>query len=143
MLVLNDYETGYPIACLESSIISATRTAASAASAALRLSAARGGVPRRVGFVGTGLIAVHPHLPGRQRVRVRQRRTVRPVRRARRRVPRPSGPRRARRRPAVRQRRGAGPVVPAGRLRHRRRPAPPVRPATARPPSAGAARLAA
>ncbi|MDG4772656.1 2,3-diaminopropionate biosynthesis protein SbnB [Solwaraspora sp. WMMD792] len=66
VLVLNDYETGYPIACLESSIISATRTAASAASAALRLSAARGGVPRRVGFVGTGLIAryIHTYLVG-------------------------------------------------------------------------------
>ena len=34
VLILNDHDTGYPFACLESSIISATRTAASAAVAA-------------------------------------------------------------------------------------------------------------
>src|SRR5208282_3912603 len=34
VLILNDHDTGYPFACLESSIISATRTAALAASAA-------------------------------------------------------------------------------------------------------------
>lgn len=38
VLVLNDHDTGYPFACMESSIISAARTAASAASAADRLS---------------------------------------------------------------------------------------------------------
>ena len=37
VLILNDHDTGYPFACLESSIISATRTAAFAASAADRL----------------------------------------------------------------------------------------------------------
>jgi 2,3-diaminopropionate biosynthesis protein SbnB len=56
VLILNDYETGYPFACLESSIISATRTAASAALAADRLSRDRPR-PRRAGFVGAGLIA--------------------------------------------------------------------------------------
>ncbi|MEU3791050.1 2,3-diaminopropionate biosynthesis protein SbnB [Streptomyces fructofermentans] len=63
VLILNDPETGYPFACLESSIISATRTAASAALAADRLSRGRPR-PARVGFVGTGLIAryVHTHL---------------------------------------------------------------------------------
>jgi len=66
VLILNDRETGYPFACLESSIISATRTAASAALAASVLGDARGGRPRRVGFVGTGLIAryIHRYLVG-------------------------------------------------------------------------------
>jgi ornithine cyclodeaminase len=56
VLILNDHDTGYPFACLESSIISATRTAASAALAADWLSRGRRR-PARVGFVGTGLIA--------------------------------------------------------------------------------------
>ncbi|MGW5665653.1 2,3-diaminopropionate biosynthesis protein SbnB [Streptomyces sp. NPDC003758] len=65
VLILNDHETGYPFACLESSIISATRTAASAALAADRLSRGRSR-PRRVGFFGTGLIAryIHTFLAG-------------------------------------------------------------------------------
>ncbi|MEV5913453.1 2,3-diaminopropionate biosynthesis protein SbnB [Streptomyces chartreusis] len=61
VLILNDAETGYPFACLESSIISAARTAASAALAADRLSAARGTRPTRVGFIGVGLIARYLH----------------------------------------------------------------------------------
>ncbi|GAA0517358.1 2,3-diaminopropionate biosynthesis protein SbnB [Saccharopolyspora subtropica] len=60
VLVLNDHDTGYPFACLESSIISATRTAASAALAADHLSRDRGR-PRRVGFFGVGLIARYLH----------------------------------------------------------------------------------
>ena len=56
VLILNDHDTGYPFACLESSIISATRTAASAALAADWLSRDRGR-PTRVGFIGLGLIA--------------------------------------------------------------------------------------
>jgi ornithine cyclodeaminase len=56
VLILNDHDTGYPFACLESSIISATRTAASAALAADRLSRDRPR-PRRAGFIGVGLIA--------------------------------------------------------------------------------------
>ncbi|GAA1311314.1 2,3-diaminopropionate biosynthesis protein SbnB [Saccharothrix xinjiangensis] len=65
VLILNDPVTGYPFACLESSIISATRTAASAALAADRLTRDRPR-PRRVGFVGAGLIAryVHTYLAG-------------------------------------------------------------------------------
>jgi N-[(2S)-2-amino-2-carboxyethyl]-L-glutamate dehydrogenase len=65
VLILNDPDTGYPFACLESSIISATRTAASAALAADRLTRDRPR-PIRVGFVGTGLIAryVHTFLAG-------------------------------------------------------------------------------
>ncbi|MDQ0988931.1 2,3-diaminopropionate biosynthesis protein SbnB [Streptomyces sp. V3I7] len=65
VLILNDPGTGYPFACLESSIISATRTAASAALAADRLSRNRTR-PTRVGFFGTGLIAryIHTFLAG-------------------------------------------------------------------------------
>jgi N-[(2S)-2-amino-2-carboxyethyl]-L-glutamate dehydrogenase len=60
VLVLNDPETGYPLACLESSIISAARTAASAALAADVLSRDRGR-PTRLGIIGTGLIARYIH----------------------------------------------------------------------------------
>lgn len=65
VLILNDHDTGYPFACLEASIISATRTAASAALAADRLSRGRTR-PTRVGFVGVGLIAryIHTFLAG-------------------------------------------------------------------------------
>jgi ornithine cyclodeaminase len=68
VLILNDHDTGYPFACLESSIISATRTAASAALAADWLSRGRGsgsgraaGRPARIGFFGVGLIARYIH----------------------------------------------------------------------------------
>ncbi|MBW8485471.1 2,3-diaminopropionate biosynthesis protein SbnB [Actinomadura parmotrematis] len=66
VLILNDTATGYPFACLESSIISAARTAASAALAAVTLAEARGVRPRRVGFIGVGLIAryLHTYLAG-------------------------------------------------------------------------------
>ena len=65
VLILNDHDTGYPYACLEASIISATRTAASAALAADWLSRGRPR-PTRVGFVGAGLIAryIHTFLAG-------------------------------------------------------------------------------
>jgi ornithine cyclodeaminase len=56
VLVLNDYETGYPVACLEAAGISAARTAASAAVAArtLRPGGYRG---TTVAVVGGGVIA--------------------------------------------------------------------------------------
>ena len=60
VLILNDHDTGYPFAVLESSIISATRTAASAALAADWLSRERGR-PTRIGFIGTGLINRYVH----------------------------------------------------------------------------------
>jgi len=60
VLILNDPATGYPFAVLESSIISATRTAASAALAADTLTRTRGR-PAHIGFVGTGLIARYVH----------------------------------------------------------------------------------
>ncbi len=60
VLILNDHDTGYPFACLESSIISATRTAASAAAAADWLSRGRRR-PARAGFFGAGLIARYIH----------------------------------------------------------------------------------
>ena len=65
VLILNDHDSGYPFACLESSIISATRTAASAALAADWLSRNRER-PTRVGFIGVGLIAryIHTFLAG-------------------------------------------------------------------------------
>jgi 2,3-diaminopropionate biosynthesis protein SbnB len=65
VLILNDHDTGYPFACLESSIISAARTAGSAALAADRLTRGRPR-PARVGFFGVGLIAryIHTFLAG-------------------------------------------------------------------------------
>lgn len=58
--ILNDPVSGYPYACLESSIISAVRTAASAALAAQVLLAGRPG-PVRLGVVGGGIIARYVH----------------------------------------------------------------------------------
>lgn len=54
-LLLNDYETGYPFACLEASQISAARTAASAVLGAEELHGGR--VARRITVVGAGVIA--------------------------------------------------------------------------------------
>lgn len=54
-LLLNDYETGHPFACLEASHISAARTAASAALAAEKLTGGRS--IRRLAVVGAGVIA--------------------------------------------------------------------------------------
>ena len=53
--ILNDATTGYPLACIEASLISATRTAASAALAAEHMSA----VPfdGTLSIIGTGVIA--------------------------------------------------------------------------------------
>jgi ornithine cyclodeaminase len=56
VLVLNDFATGYPFACLEASIVSAARTAASAVLAAGACAEGRTR-PRTLGIVGTGLIA--------------------------------------------------------------------------------------
>ena len=55
VLILNDAATGYPLACIEASLISATRTAASAALAAehLYLNPFEG----TLGVIGTGVIA--------------------------------------------------------------------------------------
>src|SRR5207249_5528898 len=56
VLVLNSYETGYPFAILESSIISAARTAASAVLAAHWLNG-QSHRAHSLGIVGTGFIA--------------------------------------------------------------------------------------
>jgi len=55
VLILNDASTGYPLACLEASMVSAARTAASAALAAENMTP----TPFRgaLGVIGTGLIA--------------------------------------------------------------------------------------
>jgi ornithine cyclodeaminase len=65
VLILNDHDTGYPFACIEGSIISATRTAAMAAMAADWFTRGRQR-PTRVGFFGVGLIAryIHTFLAG-------------------------------------------------------------------------------
>ncbi len=60
VLVLNDPVTGFPLACLEGSLISAARTAASAALAADLLHATRSR-PDTVAYVGAGVIARHVH----------------------------------------------------------------------------------
>ena len=56
VLILNDSANGYPFACLEASIVSAARTAASAVLAA-RACAEDRPPPRTLGIVGNGLIA--------------------------------------------------------------------------------------
>src|SRR5437867_3479146 len=56
VLVLNNYDTGYPFAIFESSIISAARTAASAVLAAYWLNG-RSRRAHSLGIVGTGFIA--------------------------------------------------------------------------------------
>lgn len=55
VLILNDATTGYPVACIEASLISATRTAASAALAAEHISP--NPFEGTLGVVGTGIIA--------------------------------------------------------------------------------------
>jgi ornithine cyclodeaminase len=55
VLILNDASTGYPLACLEASLISATRTAASAALAAESISP--NPFEGTLAIIGTGIIA--------------------------------------------------------------------------------------
>ena len=55
VLILNDASTGYPLACLEASLISATRTAASAALAAEHISP--NPFEGTLAVIGTGVIA--------------------------------------------------------------------------------------
>lgn len=56
VLLLNDFDTGYPIACLESSIISAARTAASAVIGAFVLNNHEKHV-NQITFIGNGVMA--------------------------------------------------------------------------------------
>lgn len=58
VILLNDYETGYAYACMEGSIISATRTAASAVLAAEFLCAGHKKI-ESLGLIGTGYINQH------------------------------------------------------------------------------------
>lgn len=55
VLILNDGATGYPLACIEASLISSTRTAASAALAAEHMSPDP--FTGTLGVIGTGVIA--------------------------------------------------------------------------------------
>lgn len=55
VLILNDGETGYPLACIEASLISSTRTAASAALAAEHMTPDP--FTGTLGVIGTGVIA--------------------------------------------------------------------------------------
>jgi 2,3-diaminopropionate biosynthesis protein SbnB len=55
VLIINDATTGYPLACIEASLISATRTAASAALAAEQISPTP--FKGALGVIGTGVIA--------------------------------------------------------------------------------------
>ena len=55
VLILNDVTTGYPLACIEASLISATRTAASAALAAEHISS--NSFEGTISVAGTGVIA--------------------------------------------------------------------------------------
>lgn len=55
VIILNDYVTGYPLACLEGAIISASRTAASAVLAAQSLVKSK--VAEKLGIIGCGLIS--------------------------------------------------------------------------------------
>lgn len=57
VLILNDHETGYPFACMEASIVSAARTAASAVLAAGYLVPDKTRCVKNLGIVGTGLIS--------------------------------------------------------------------------------------
>jgi len=56
VVILNDYQTGYPFACLEASQISAARTAASAVLAARHLHG-DGKLATSLGIIGAGVIA--------------------------------------------------------------------------------------
>lgn len=56
VLILNDDATGYPLACMDAGIISASRTAASAVVGLRELSGGRCGA-RTIGVVGTGVIS--------------------------------------------------------------------------------------
>jgi ornithine cyclodeaminase len=55
VLLLNDYQTGYPFACMEASQISAARTAASAVLGAAELLCTR--TARKIAVIGSGVIA--------------------------------------------------------------------------------------
>jgi 2,3-diaminopropionate biosynthesis protein SbnB len=55
VLLLNDFETGYPFACLEAAQISAARTAASAVLGAEALHGSR--IARKIAVVGAGVIS--------------------------------------------------------------------------------------
>ena len=142
VLILNDHDTGYPFACVEGSIISATRTAASAALAADWLSRGRPR-PNRVGFIGVGLIAryIHTFLVGTgwafDEIGVHDLSTDSQA--GFRGYLEQSGADRTGQ--PVRRRRNVDPIERPGGLRHRRQSAPRAGPVVVRAQPAGAPRV--
>lgn len=78
LLLLNDHDTGYPFACLEASIISASRTAASAALGAQHLSPGQAAAAARRFRRGGSDRALHPRLSVGDGLGVRRDRHPRP-----------------------------------------------------------------
>ena len=91
VLILNDHDTGYPFACLES-LDHQRHQDGRVGGARGRLAQPRPATPEACRVLRCGPDRpLHPHLPGRHRLVVRRDRRARPVRRQRGRLPRLPG----------------------------------------------------